>query len=35
MDTNAVVLDAVERVADGRDEALMLHSARTRISGCR
>jgi hypothetical protein len=28
MDTNAVVLDAVERVADGRDEALMLHSAR-------
>jgi hypothetical protein len=28
MDTNAAVLDAVERVADGRDEALMLHSAR-------
>jgi hypothetical protein len=28
MDTNAVILDAVERVADGRDEALVVHSAR-------
>src|SRR5947199_268560 len=28
MDTNAVILDAVERVAGGRDDALVLHSAR-------
>jgi hypothetical protein len=28
MDTNAVILDAVERVASGRDDALILHSAR-------
>jgi hypothetical protein len=28
MDTNAVILDAVERVAGGRDDALMIHSAR-------
>ena len=28
MDTNAVILDAVDRVAGGRDEALILHSAR-------
>jgi T3SS (YopN, CesT) and YbjN peptide-binding chaperone 3 len=28
MDTNAVILDAVERVAGGRDESLVVHSAR-------
>ena len=28
MDTNAVILDAVERVAGGRDDALVVHSAR-------
>ncbi|HKF92469.1 MAG TPA: hypothetical protein VKC52_13445 [Acidimicrobiia bacterium] len=28
MDANAVILDAVERVAGGRDDALVLHSAR-------
>jgi hypothetical protein len=28
MDTNAVILDAVERVAGGSDEALVVHSAR-------
>ncbi|HMG25602.1 MAG TPA: hypothetical protein VKH36_02185 [Acidimicrobiia bacterium] len=28
MDTNAVILDAVERVAQGRDESLVVHSAR-------
>jgi hypothetical protein len=28
MDTNAVIRDAVDRVADGRDEALIIHSAR-------
>jgi hypothetical protein len=27
-DTNAVILDAVERVAQGRDESLVVHSAR-------
>jgi len=28
METNAVILDAVERVADGSDESLVVHSAR-------
>src|SRR5262249_41343801 len=28
MDTNAVILDAVERVAQGRDDSLVVHSAR-------
>jgi hypothetical protein len=28
MDTNAVILDAVDRVAEGRDEALIVRSAR-------
>ena len=28
MDTNAVILDAVERVAAGREESLVVHSAR-------
>jgi hypothetical protein len=28
MDTNAVILDAVERVAAGRDESLVVRSAR-------
>jgi hypothetical protein len=28
MDTKAVIRDAVERVADGDDEALVIHSAR-------
>jgi hypothetical protein len=28
MDTTSVILDAVERVADGRDESLVVHSAR-------
>jgi len=28
MDTNAVILDAVERVAAGREDALVLYSAR-------
>jgi hypothetical protein len=28
MDTNAVILDAVERVAQRRDESLVVHSAR-------
>jgi hypothetical protein len=28
MDTKAVILDAVDRVAGGRDEALVIHSAR-------
>jgi hypothetical protein len=28
MDTKAVIRDAVDRVADGRDEALVVHSAR-------
>ena len=28
MDTNAVILDAVDRVAGGRDDALIVHSAR-------
>jgi hypothetical protein len=28
MDTNAVILDAVDRVAAGRDESLVVHSAR-------
>jgi T3SS (YopN, CesT) and YbjN peptide-binding chaperone 3 len=28
MDTKAVILDAVERVAEGRDDALIVHSAR-------
>jgi hypothetical protein len=28
METNAVILDAVERVAGGRDESLVVHSAR-------
>src|SRR6266567_5969668 len=28
MDTRAVILDAVERVAGGRDDALVIHSAR-------
>src|SRR5260370_1274799 len=28
MDTSAVILDAVERVAGGRDDALVVHSAR-------
>ncbi|HKA93520.1 MAG TPA: hypothetical protein VKE97_06925 [Acidimicrobiia bacterium] len=28
MDTNAVIRDAVERVAEGRDESLVVHSAR-------
>ena len=28
MVTNAVILDAVDRVAEGRDDALMVHSAR-------
>jgi hypothetical protein len=28
MDTNAVILDAVERVAGGRDDALVVYSAR-------
>ncbi len=28
METKAVILDAVDRVAGGRDEALVIHSAR-------
>ena len=28
METNAVILDTVERVAAGRDESLVVHSAR-------
>jgi hypothetical protein len=28
MDTKAVILDAVDRVAEGRDDALIVHSAR-------
>jgi hypothetical protein len=28
MDTKAVVLDAVDRVASGRDDALVIHAAR-------